>query len=277
MASLREITAEIERNNKYLSTIQSDLIRQIRRMYSTVAREMELYVNNTDKFDAAGRKRLAQAITIQDDILKIVNGSGYTDLLQDYQKNFPPLAESALNTFTVQDLGKKLNRASAQALEAYVKLQVYQVDVLKNKQLVQPLNQQLLQGIFGNIPTENIITNVSQYASNLNPNQLETLVVDSYQQFQRVTTNLKAQELGIEIYEYVGVLDSVTSDQCRAILSQGKHGVPNMWYDDERTIDMVDGLREDPIVFGGHWNCRHRWVPTPTEDAVARGFITRGN
>ena len=119
------------------------------------------------------------------------------------------------------------------------------------------------------------IANITQLETTLTPRQVTTLVTDSFGQYQRAVTAQKADTLGLEIYWFTGPLDRITSEQCRFLLTINRHGVPGMLYKDEISADLHPELQGDPLIMGGHWNCRHKYMPVTADFAQEQGFRLR--
>lgn len=96
---------------------------------------------------------------------------------------------------------------------------------------------------------------------------LETEMNTMLQGFNRAVTVSKAQELGFELYEYLGPDDGITRDFCADLLSKDP---PIYTLDEIQAMDNDQGL--DVITYGGGYNCRHQWRPISNEDAQAAGY-----
>lgn len=84
--------------------------------------------------------------------------------------------------------------------------------------------------------------------------------------FEQVITNTKAQELGFDLYIYLGPDDGVTREFCQDVLDENK-----AWTEEEiAALDNEQGL--DPFVYGGGYNCRHQWRPVDKEYAEENGY-----
>ena len=98
------------------------------------------------------------------------------------------------------------------------------------------------------------------------------MVEDAFAGYQRTVQAEVADNLGMEIFIYIGPADQITSEQCTAMFNVNLHGVPGMLYKNEITVNLHPKLRRDPLIGGGHPRCRHHWSPITTDYAVELGF-----
>lgn len=96
---------------------------------------------------------------------------------------------------------------------------------------------------------------------------LETEMATTLSAFYRTVATAKGEELGFDLYEYIGPDDNVTRRFCEQTLSR----VPPIYSLDEiRSLDNEQGL---PVLqYGGGYNCRHIWAPISEEDARDAGW-----
>lgn len=98
--------------------------------------------------------------------------------------------------------------------------------------------------------------------------QLETELNTNLQAFSRTATAAKADELGFNLFVYLGPDDSITRPFCEKVL--GKN--PPIYTREE--IDAMHNGQIDPVMtYGGGYNCRHHWRPISEEDAKKRGYV----
>lgn len=100
--------------------------------------------------------------------------------------------------------------------------------------------------------------------------QAETLISTVLNSFARQITVMQAADNGIEEYAYVGPDDQVTREWCSHWV--GRRGTIEEY---EETADMW-GRQSQPlpvIVYGGGYNCRHRFIPITSRnrDRYERG------
>jgi hypothetical protein len=128
----------------------------------------------------------------------------------------------------------------------------------------------------GSLARDVVIDQVLALEPSMTPRNATVFVDDSFAQFQRTVVTQKGESLGMDIYQYLGPDDDITSPQCRAMLTMNLHGVPGMYYRDEINMGLHPKLRRDPFTGGGHPGCRHQFNPVTLEYAMELGFRPRG-
>lgn len=261
-------------DNKTITDANTRMEKEIRRLYKNYKLQIAALIRDPSLFTKEETFNLAAASKTITDMTKLLEEAGRDDLISAYVDEFPAITVQARQYFKQFGDVPELGGASSQAIEAYVefstKTLVQRVDV----DLVQPLQQGIFQATFGNMPRDTVIDTVLSISDDLSPRNAETLVNDSFRQYQRGVTNLTGEELGLEVFWYQGPDDDVTSEQCDYILNNDPHDVPGMYLKDEISIDMVPGmtLAFDPMTAGGHFNCRHKFFPITLEFAESMGF-----
>lgn len=80
--------------------------------------------------------------------------------------------------------------------------------------------------------------------------------------FSRTVTVTKAQELGLESFEYMGPDDVITRPFCQHLLED--RDPPIYTIDEIEAMDNGQGL---PVLqYGGGYNCRHDWRPVAEDE-----------
>lgn len=101
-----------------------------------------------------------------------------------------------------------------------------------------------------------IISKLSDRAESYGETNLNTALSGMYRSF----TVSKSQELGLELYLYVGPDDDITRPFCEARVGKV------YTLDEIKDWDNEQGL--DPLIYCGGYNCRHQLSPISLEDAV---------
>lgn len=120
---------------------------------------------------------------------------------------------------------------------------------------------------------------MAQVEEGLSLAQAEVMVNDAFASFQRAVLVETAAAVDLEIFVYIGPDDDITSDQCVEMLHVDKHGAEGMLYKEEITPDLHPNLAKygrNPLIGGGHPNCRHHWSPVTVDYAVSEGFEIEG-
>lgn len=269
---LPEIRKAFREADKSLAGTQERFKADIARIFDGFTRQLRRYLKTPDFVSPSDARRLTAAIKVRADILDMLQSAGFDQFVADYQEMFPIIAREALQQFAVFDAPVTMSGVSTKALDALIEQQTFLMRNLVNNQVVEPLMQHLFSSIVADTSIETLISNVSLVADNLSTKQVETLVSDSFAQFNRITTRLRADELGFDLYVWLGPQDEATSEQCQALFDEAPYGVAGVWKKDDISADMVDGLQGDPFIMGGHWNCRHEFRPLDTQTAIDMGF-----
>lgn len=97
--------------------------------------------------------------------------------------------------------------------------------------------------------------------------RLETLANTGLAGFQRTVILAKAQDLGFNLFIYLGPDDKATRPFCERLLNVD----PPIFSIQE--INQMDNGQGLPVMqYGGGYNCRHQWRPISADDARARGW-----
>lgn len=97
--------------------------------------------------------------------------------------------------------------------------------------------------------------------------QIKTEIDTAVMAFSRTITIAKAEELGIDKFEYFGPDDKITREFCGHVLNGTLDGFErdSPIYTSEE-IDSMDNGQDLPVAeYCGGYNCRHRWLATPGE------------
>lgn len=232
---------------------------------------------------AKGQDAIDLGMLIADALLD----SGLEDVAKDFRKDFKKVEEAGLEYFDVFASEMAKPGFDVTDIRAFATVQEQAFLDLADQRLVQPMRDAVLNGILGNRDSDTIMADVRRIMDErgiltrdrigFTDTQLETLVEDSYRRYYRVTKMTQANELGMEVIWFQGPDDDLTSDQCRFLLTKAPHGVPNMWLKEEFTTELHPALKQDPLVAGGHWNCRHTVNPVTLGFAESMGFRAPGS
>ena len=102
--------------------------------------------------------------------------------------------------------------------------------------------------------------------------QLETEVNTMLSSFSQTVSNNRAEELGFDLYIYIGPEDKITRDFCESVLIEKSPPIYSRKEIDDLNNhpDLDSGL--DVFTYRGGYNCRHRWIGISKEDALAMGW-----
>lgn len=222
-----------------------------------------------------GAMTLQAATKVIEQLEGILLEAGFDDVVGTFHDQFETLAGIAVRYYEPFGLEPSLAGVSREDMTAWVDARTIDLGKTLSRSLIDPIQTGLLQANFGNMERDAVIDQVLAIEPTLSARQATVLVDDSFAGFQRGVIAQKADSLGMEIYQYLGPLDAITSDQCEAMLLVNRHGVPGMLYKDEINVSLHPDLRRDPLIGGGHFNCRHSWSPVTEAYAIEKGFRPR--
>lgn len=204
--------------------------------------------------------------------------AGLPEVQEKFGKELRELTDEAIDYFAAFGVaGRSLAGLSPVALDAFIVFKERELATFVEDQLVGHMSELMFDGIFGNLDRQQIFDSVSAVAENMTTAQIDVMISDSFAAYQRTVQREVGEYLGMDIYQYLGPDDDVTSEQCEEMLYVDYHGVPGMLYKDEITVDLHPKLRRDPLIGGGHPNCRHHWRPVSLAYAIEQGFETDEN
>jgi hypothetical protein len=96
---------------------------------------------------------------------------------------------------------------------------------------------------------------------------IETDLNTAMMGFNRQVTQTKAQELGLNLFIYLGPDDRITRPFCHKLLSKS----PPIYTSDE-IAGMDNGQGLPVAIYGGGYNCRHQWRAVTEERAKELGY-----
>lgn len=96
---------------------------------------------------------------------------------------------------------------------------------------------------------------------------LKTEINTAVMAFNSAVSAKKAEELGLDLFLYVGPDDGVTRDFCKDLLEKS----PPIYTKDE-IAKMDNGQKLSVQIYRGGYNCRHHWRPISRELARELGY-----
>lgn len=240
--------------------------REIKKLYKSFFAQAKAMVSEGSK--TSNTVRLEQINQLNNILLD----SGYEDVIQKYLDQFEKLTASAKDYYSPFGDTPTLAGVSIRRLEAYIRFTEGELRAWFPQKLVAPLQSALLQVNFGTRERSDVYDQVLALEDSLTYKQSVTLVNDAFASYQRATIVETAESAELYIYQYLGPFDKITSDQCQAMLTVNRYGVPGMLYKEDINTSLHKALARDPLVGGGHPNCRHQWSPVTEAYAEAKGF-----
>ncbi|WZO97302.1 hypothetical protein EP7_004327 [Isosphaeraceae bacterium EP7] len=258
-----------------LSSIESE----IERLYSSYFDRVRSVIASDKELRRTDVLTLQNATATMADLENILIDAGMGSVVAKFGEHFPELAEVAATYFEPFGVDNALAGVSKQTLSAWVDFSATELTKLFDGELIAPVRSALLQVNFGNMTRDALIDQITTLQPGISTNNAVVAVDDAFSQFQRAVVVAAGDAAELEIYQYLGPDDGITSDQCSAMLHVSKHGAPGILYKDEITSQLHPNLERygrNPLIGGGHPRCRHQWSPIPEDYAVEQfGFKPR--
>lgn len=209
--------------------------------------------------------------------------AGRPDILESVRREYVGLAQESAKFLEVQGIDTPFAGLSKETLDAFVALEQEQILLTMDRRLVRPMHQSIIQSSLALRSRDEVVREVTSQidAGNIvrkdgkdfTDHQVIALVSDSFDRFTRTTVALQAEANDMDVFVYMGPLDRITSDQCKALLLYNKRGAAGYYYKDDISVNIHPALKYDPFIAGGHPLCRHRFYPVTLDYAKSQGFI----
>lgn len=281
----RGVDDRIRKDEKLIDRASAELLASLRRAVGNYSFRAFKVLEDAIK-DPGKKGALADVLSVAEQLSDALIDAGMGDVVEMFGPRFKRLEKAAAASFG--EFGLPTSRAGldVDTLNALGELQTTRFLNLADKKLVQPLAEVTIQGVVGRAERSDLIETLKAVAEDrgittragteFTDRQIETLVNDTFRRQYREAKRQKAEALDMPIVWFQGPLDDATSPQCRLMLTQGRHGLPNWWLADEFTVDLHPKLKEDPKTGGGHPDCRHTVTFVPEEFAISQGFVMPG-
>lgn len=221
---------------------------------------------------------LQNATSMINDLQQILADSGLESVVRRYGQEFPALAEVAASYYEPFGLDASLAGVPHEFLAAWVDFSSNELVNTLDATLLPPVRSALLQVNAGNQTRDSLIQQIIKLEPGISTNDATVVADDSFSQFQRAVVVQKGDSAGLEIFQYLGPDDDITSEQCEFMLHVNKHGAEGILYKDEITPHLHPKLEKygrNPLIGGGHPRCRHQWSPITLGYAEEKGFKSR--
>lgn len=273
-----EIKAKIIAIDKAKAEALNSIEPEIARLYQAYFDRVRSLIASNKELSKTDALTIQNATQMMNDLEQILHDSGLTSLVNQYGQHFPGLADVAASYFEPFGLGQSLAGVPKDILSTWVDFSATELVKTIDASLIPPVRSALLQVNFGQMTRDDLIQQITQIEPSITTNDANLLVNDSFSQFQRAVVVHAGESAGLEIYQYLGPDDDITSEQCEFMLHVHKHGADGFLYKDEITPSLHPKLAKygrNPLIGGGHINCRHQWSPVTLDYAKAKGFEPR--
>lgn len=204
-----------------------------------------------------------------------LNQKGLSDIVQQIRRAYAGELSAISSRFKLSDLPNALSGADSALIETLINFDANRLS--SQLQLyVDGVSSTVMRSVIGGqeLDVGQIVSdNTDALASNLSTELNTTLAA-----FSRSVTAAKAQELGLELFLYVGPDDKVTREFCQDVLEgndSSEFGITGRQppiYTKAEIENMDNGQGGDAMTDCGGYNCRHQWAPLSQEEAVNMGY-----
>lgn len=275
------VRRKLEKADRVLDDATIETMESLQNAVENYAFRLETMLRRA--FDDEGElPRLKDALALGEQLADALLDAGMEKTLGVFAKRMKTVEKQAAEYFTSFGVPKTMAGIDRVSLRSLVRAQEQKFVNLVDRKLIAPVQDALSSSIVGGRTSQQALEYVMNAARNsgaltrdgvpFTDVQIETLVSDSFRRHYRQAKAMKADELGMRIVWFQGPDDAVTSPQCRALLKSGKHGVPNMYLVPEFNTSIHPALKEDPLIAGGHYGCRHTVSYVTPEFAEQMGF-----
>jgi hypothetical protein len=267
---LKERVITIVRSRKRdIGDVERELKKLYQDYFARVREHLGRELSRSEQLNIKATTEMMRSLT------DMLDEAGKPEVLKSYREKFNGLADDALGYFSA--FGESTSKAgvSREAIKAYSKFAETELAKSIDTKLVGPIQSALLQANYGSYTRAQLVDNLVSIEPTLTTNTAVVLVDDAFSQFQRAIIVEKGDSVDLEIYQYLGPDDDITSPQCQHMLRIDTHGAEGILYKDEINADLHENLRENPLIAGGHKKCRHQWTPVTLDYAVSLGFEPR--
>lgn len=247
MAINRERLKQFQKElNRILEQLDAtERVRTAETRIAAALRRTDIDAQNTEQL-----RRILREI-LDDNVNPIVD-----DVLQRYETT-----ADLIDSLYSDDLGINIQRdwQRLRAIETTTAQEWGQYKERTIRNLTEVTREELLDGATGRQLQRRIVNEMEgkavRHAQAIAETQVNT--------YSRAVKDEQAQRAGVDIFEYVGPVRSVTRPFCRAL-----QGTSHTRAHIQR---MRNGNREPVIINCGGWRCVHAWEPDPFADSADDG------
>lgn len=226
---------------------------------------------------AAEAVSLANATAVMNDLERILIDAGLHETVNSFAQEFVPLSQAAAAFYEPYGVEASLSGVSSQTLAAFVDFSSTELTKVVDAALISPVRSALLQSSLGVMTQQQLVASITALQPGVTTNDVLVAVDNAYAQFQRGIIVSKGEALGLQVYQFLGPDDAITSPQCQFMLHVKTHGAQGFLYKDEIVPALIEKWIDgwNPLIGGGHPRCRHAWTPVTLAYAQAQGFKAR--
>lgn len=237
---------------------------------------VKLFVSNLNRFLEKEIPRVAsladdaealEAASVLGGLQQGLVDAGLESVVRNIRSGYADELSSIATRFSISGIEKALSSADSAVVNALIDNDLGRVTKLISP-YIDDISSTLLRTVVGGQKPD--ISALLESTTDILESQLDTELNTMLAGFSRTVTANKADELGLNLFYYVGPDDKVTRDFCSEVLSKD----PPI-YSREEIAAMQNDSGVDVLTFGGGYNCRHQWIAITEDDARAMGWNGR--
>lgn len=201
--------------------------------------------------------------------------AGFDDLAESFGDRLRVVSDQASRYYDLFGVEPSKAVVPSELLEGWVNFSTQELTEIADRKILRPIRRALLQAQVGNrtyseakkdiksaMEQEGITTKRGEPFTDA---QTNVFVADSMRRMNRQTVIEGANRLKIKLVQYIGPNDKKTSEQCQFLLRGEKGDGSGVWKEKNLKAGIHPGLKQNPLVAGGHFNCRHNFWPISEE------------
>lgn len=247
-----------------LAGMMSHTMRQMRRLLSSIVSDLKTSDGKIER-TAYNISRLSSAMRA---LKSEMSARGLDNLRREMQRQFDVIADDAMKISKAAGIDEIFSDASRQAISVLADSGDREIVAIAGKAADQ-VSAYLAKAVLGGANRDDVLLALERILD-VAEHQAEAVIQTVLNSFFRQVLVMQAQENGVEEFAYLGPDDEIVREWCSHWV--GRRGTLEEF---EETADQWgrDGQPLPVSVFGGGYNCRHRFVPVTSRnrDKYERG------
>lgn len=239
-------------------------------------KNVQLFVSNLNRFLEKYIPRLVrlgdeadalEATSVLSGLLSSLEAQGLQSVVNEIRTTYIDELSSLATRFEITGFETALSDFNSATVRALITNDTQRVTKLLTP-YVDDVSSTLMRAVIGGQTLD--VSALLDVTTDVLESQLETELNTMLSSFSQTVSNNRADELGLELFIYVGPDDKITRDFCEAVLEEGPIYTRKEIDDLNNHPDNESDL--DVFTYCGGYNCRHRWIGISKEDAIEMGW-----
>ena len=193
-------------------------------------------------------------VGLANQLSQLLDESGYAATLEGYARDFEQSVADVRKQLTAAGISVKLTQADLALIEEVERISVAGLRIKADEFILKLEGEVMNAALSGQTVGETTARLSAMAESELVANHhIQTLADTSITRFNRQMIVKKAEEAGVDKYEYVGLIIETSRDFCRKWIGQ------ILTKDEINALD--NGQTSNVMTDGGGFNCMHLWRP----------------